>query len=99
VRRRAWLLGALLATAIAQAEPATLEVNAATRAELESLPGVGPALAARLLAARPYADWPDLMHRVSGIKAATAHKLSAAGLRVGGQPFSKPAVDAGSKAG
>jgi len=45
----------------------------------------------RLLAARPFAGWADLMQRVSGLKAATAKKLSAAGLRVAGQPFASAA--------
>lgn len=84
MRRRAWLLWVSL-PALAQAEA---DANTATRAELESLPGLGPALVQRLLAARPFKDWDDLMHRVPGVKAATARKLSAAGLRVAGQPFS-----------
>lgn len=41
----------------------------------------------RLLAARPFADWADLMKRVSGIRSASARKLSTAGLRVDGQPY------------
>jgi competence protein ComEA len=68
----------------AQAE---VDVNTATRARLESLPGVGPALAQRLLQARPFGGWADLMARVPGIRAATARKLSDAGLRVAGQPY------------
>ncbi|MFG6461066.1 ComEA family DNA-binding protein [Roseateles sp. DXS20W] len=68
--------------------PADVEANTATRAQLESLPGLGPALAQRLLAARPFADWEDLMKRVPGVKATAAQRLSAAGLRVAGRPFS-----------
>jgi competence protein ComEA len=71
--------------ALAQTE---IEANTATRAELESLPGLGPALVQRLLAARPFRDWADLMQRVPGVKAAAARKLSAAGLRVAGSRFS-----------
>lgn len=85
MKRRAWLLWAMAGPALAQAE---VEANTATRAELESLPGLGPALAQRLLAARPFKDWADLTRRVPGIKAATAKKLSAAGLRVAGAPYS-----------
>ena len=85
MKRRA-LLGWLAAPALAQ--PVDVEANTATRADLESLPGVGPALAQRLLDARPFADWADLMQRVHGVKAAMARKLSAAGLRVAGQPYS-----------
>lgn len=91
MRRRGLLLWAALpAGALAQGQPQQqrdLDVNTATRAELESLPGVGPALAQRLLTGRPFADWPDLMRRVSGVKAATARRLSAAGLRVDGRGF------------
>jgi competence protein ComEA len=88
MRRRAWLLW-IAAPAFAQQAEAEAEVdaNTASRAQLESLPGLGPALVQRLLAARPFADWADLMKRVPGIRAATARKLSAAGLRVGTQPY------------
>lgn len=71
--------------------PPTLELNRASRAELESLPGIGPQLAERLLRARAerlFADWADVLRRVGGIRAASARKLSAQGLRVNGQPYS-----------
>ncbi|MEO6281440.1 helix-hairpin-helix domain-containing protein [Roseateles sp.] len=84
MRRRAWLLWAAAPVALAQVG---VEANTATRAQLESLPGLGPALVQRLLAARPFADWPDLLKRVSGIRSASARKLSAAGLRVAGQAY------------
>jgi competence protein ComEA len=87
MRRRAWLLLGMAAPAIAQ-DAAEVETNTATRAQLESLPGLGPALVQRLLAARPFQDWDDLMRRVPGVKAAAARKLSASGLRVAGRPFS-----------
>ncbi|HEV6965863.1 ComEA family DNA-binding protein [Roseateles sp.] len=92
-RRLLLLCAAAMAPALAQAE---FDANTASRADLESLPGVGPALAQRLLAARPFEDWADLMRRVPGIKAAMARKLSAAGLRVGGRAFgSAPGGEAG----
>jgi len=94
MKRRALLLGAAAPAfmpALAQAE---VEANTATRADLESLPGIGPMLAQRLLDARPFADWADLMRRVPGVKVAMARKLSAAGLRVAGRPLS----DAGREA-
>jgi competence protein ComEA len=87
MKRRHLLLGAVTLLAQAQAQ-AEVDVNTASRAALESLPGLGPALVERLLAGRPFKDWPDLMRRVPGVKAATARKLSAAGLRVAGQAFS-----------
>ncbi len=86
MRRRGLLLLALPAWVAAQ--PSEVEVNTATRAALESLPGIGPALAGRLIAARPLADWPDLLRRVSGIRHASAVKLSSAGLRVNGASYS-----------
>lgn len=91
MKRRALLLWAAL-PALAQGE---VEANAATRAQLESLPGLGPALVQRLLAARPFNDWADLLKRVPGVRAATAAKLSAAGLRVAGQPFSAASGESG----
>lgn len=82
--RRALLLLWAAVPAFAQVG---VDANTATRAELESLPGLGPALVQRLLAARPFSDWADLMKRVPGIRAASARKLSGAGLRVAGQPY------------
>lgn len=92
MRRRALLL-CIAAPAAAQAV-ADVEVNTATRARLEALPGLGPALVQRLLAERPFADWADLMRRVPGVKAGTARRLSAAGLRVAGQPWSAAGSEA-----
>jgi competence protein ComEA len=84
MKRRALLLWAALP---ASAQTIEVDANTATRAQLESLPGLGPALVRRLLAARPFQDWADLTKRVPGIRAATARKLSAEGLRVAGQPY------------
>ncbi|MDR7332429.1 helix-hairpin-helix domain-containing protein [Roseateles asaccharophilus] len=86
MKRRGLLLWAAALPAAAQA---AVEVNTATRAELESLPGLGPSLVQRLLDGRPFADWADMMKRVPGVKAATAQRLSAAGLRVAGTQFSR----------
>ena len=91
MKRRGLLLWVAL-PALAQAE---VDVNTATRARLESLPGLGPSLVQRLLAARPFKDWADLMRRVPGVKAAAARKLSAAGLRVAGQGYSAVGGEAG----
>jgi competence protein ComEA len=95
VKRRDLLLALPLWAVLPSQAQAEVEVNTATRAELESLPGLGPALVQRLLGARPFTDWQDLMQRVPGVKAAAARKLSAAGLRVAAQPFSAT----GSKSG
>ncbi|MDN3920187.1 ComEA family DNA-binding protein [Roseateles violae] len=96
MRRRACLLAlALVAVGPVEAQPATLELNTASLAQLESLPGIGPALAERLLAARvqrTFEDWNDLHRRVRGIGPATAAKLSAQGLRVNGRAYEAPAA-------
>jgi hypothetical protein len=43
-----------------------VNVNSATQGELETIPGIGPALASLIIAGRPYARVEDL-ERVSGI--------------------------------
>jgi competence protein ComEA len=44
-----------------------MNVNTATEAQLASIPGVGPALAAAIVAARPFKNSADLIKRVKGI--------------------------------
>lgn len=56
----------------ARAEP--LDLNTASQAELESLPGVGPVLAGRIIAHRPYKRVEDL-DAVPGIGPATLKRL------------------------
>ena len=82
------LLSGLSSRLFAQAK--ILELNQATQAELESLPGLGPTLVERLLSERAraaFTDWADLHRRVRGIGPFTAKKLSASGLRVNGLPY------------
>ena len=94
MKRRALLAMLVVALPVgAGAEPAPLEVNSASQAQLESLPGIGPALAERMLAARAqehFKDWADLRRRVRGLGEASARKLSAQGLRVQGQAYPPP---------
>jgi competence protein ComEA len=77
------LAGATLAHAV--------DVNRANRAQLEQLRHIGPPLADAMLVARDqggaFKDWSDLMARVRGIRAATAARLSEAGLTVDGKPY------------
>ncbi|MFN5049121.1 ComEA family DNA-binding protein [Roseateles sp.] len=98
--RRHWLQLGLLHLPLlhpalgAQAQSPLLELNQADRAELESLPGIGPQLAERLLAERARAlfnDWPDLLRRVRGLGPSLARRLSGAGLRINGHAYEAPA--------
>jgi competence protein ComEC len=51
---------------VEKAEGRLIDINAATQAELESLPGVGPVIARRIIEVRPYRTVADLI-RVDGI--------------------------------
>ena len=78
------LLGALLAL-FAAAAFAAVDVNKADLAALDSVKGIGPALAAKLLEERKkgsFKDWNDLIGRVSGVGSGNAARFSAAGLTV-----------------
>ena len=84
--RRA-LLALLFLSPALSAQPAPLELNTATRAQLESLQGIGPSLAEKILLARRkslFTDWNDLRRRVRGIGPKLAAKLSSQGLVVNG---------------
>jgi len=84
------LLTTALASLLSAASLGATEANQATEAELDSVKGLGPASTARILQAReqaPFKDWADFMRRVKGFKAATAARLSEAGLTVNGAAF------------
>ncbi len=69
---------------------AAVDVNKATQAELESVKGIGPAIAGKILDERKksaFKDWPDLIERVSGVGETNAGKFSSAGLTVGGAAY------------
>jgi competence protein ComEA len=81
---------ATLLAAVSMAAAAGVDVNKATQAELEAVPGVGPALAGRVLAERqkaPFKDWQDMIQRVRGVGEGSAAKLSKAGLTVGNAEY------------
>jgi competence protein ComEA len=86
--------GPAQAQAPVPAPPATLELNQASRAQLESLQGLGPQLVERLLAERarhgPYRDWAQLRRRLKGqgLGPRLLQRLSDQGLRIQGQPWS-----------
>jgi competence protein ComEA len=91
----------LVACFIAAAAMAAVEVNKATEADLDGLPGIGPATTQLILNERKkseFKDWPDFMRRVKGIGETRASKLSAAGLTVGGAGYKdKPSAKSASK--
>lgn len=92
--RRKALIWVLLAAG-ARAKATLLELNTASRAQLESLAGLGPGLVERMLQARakrPFEGWQDLRQRVRGVGPALALKLSTQGLRVAGQAWNSPAA-------
>lgn len=65
---------AALAADPAEHEPKLIDLNSATRAELESIPGIGPVLAQRIIAGRPYASVEELS-KLKGIKDRMIEKL------------------------
>lgn len=56
------------------AETSKLDINNASQAELENIPGIGPALAQRIMAARPFKTADDLRN-VKGIRGKKYEKI------------------------
>jgi competence protein ComEA len=80
----------VLALAWATASGAAVDINKATVAELDGIKGIGPSLSGKILKERnkgSFKDWPDLMHRVSGMGEKSSAKFSAQGLTVNGSGF------------
>lgn len=76
---------------------AAADVNQASTAELEAVKGIGPALSAKITAARqqgPFKDWADLVGRVSGLGPGNAARFSQAGLTVAGATYVPPVATA-----
>ena len=87
---------------------AAVDANQATRADLETVKGIGPGLSGKIVDARKtshFKDWNDLVDRVGGIGPGNAAKFSQAGLTVGGASFdgnaaaAMPAKEAKAKKG
>jgi competence protein ComEA len=71
------------------------DANQASRAELETVKGIGPGLSGKIIKAREagaFKNWGDLVERVGGIGAGNAPKLSQAGLTVAGSAYDKAAA-------
>jgi competence protein ComEA len=69
---------------------AAADANQASRAELETVKGIGPGLSGKIVKAREtgqFKNWGDLVERVGGIGAGNAAKLSQAGLTVAGAAY------------
>jgi len=75
----------------AGATSAAVDLNTATQAQLQALPGVGAANAKKIIAARPYASVADLKR--SGIPAGTIRTISTR-VTVGGAAAAMPATGA-----
>ena len=60
--------------AVREAPAAPVDVNRASEDELAHLPGIGPALAARIVAARPFMGVEEL-RRVRGLRRTTLERL------------------------
>jgi competence ComEA-like helix-hairpin-helix protein len=61
-------------SAVQAAKPKTIDLNTASQAELEGLPGIGPALAGKIIAARPFRSV-DNLKGVQGIGDAEFAKI------------------------
>ena len=69
---------------------AGVDANQASRADLETVKGIGPGLSGKIVEARKsgnFKDWNDLVERVGGIGPGNAAKFSQAGLTVGGAAY------------
>jgi competence protein ComEA len=78
---------------------AAVDANTASQAELESIKGIGPAIAAKILDERKkgsFKDMKDLEERVKGIGEKNIAAMAAGGLSVGkgGAPKAEAKVDA-----
>lgn len=79
---------------------AAVDINKGTEADLNGIKGIGPAKSKQILEERKkgeFKSWEDFISRVKGIGEASAAKLSAEGLTVGGASF-KPAAKVGKDA-
>lgn len=76
---------------------AAVDANKASQAELESVKGIGPGLAVKIVDARKageFKDWADLVGRVSGIGPGNASRFSQNGLTVNAAPYPATALAA-----
>lgn len=82
--------------------PAGVDVNIATADELQTVRGIGPSIAARIVEERargPYRDLADLEARVKGIGPASVRRFAESGLIVSGASGKVVAGSAAARAG
>ena len=94
------LIVALTTLAAFAAFAASVDVNKAGQAELESVKGIGPAISTVIVNERKksdFKDWSDLVTRVKGVGPKSAAKFSVAGLTVRGASYDGAPMKAGDK--
>jgi len=85
-------MAAVMLTSLSFAAKA-LEINTASRAQLEQLRGLGVETTAHILEERarvPFSGWDDLGRRVKGVRGKRAQQLAGQGLTVDGQALPAP---------
>jgi competence protein ComEA len=90
------LIATLLA-AFALTAFAAVDANQASRAELETVKGIGPGLSGKIMEARKsgaFKNWGDLVERVGGVGPGNAARFSQAGLTVAGASLDSQAAGA-----
>jgi len=88
---------AVLVSAFALNAHAAVDANQASRADLETVKGIGPGLSGKIIEARKAGDfksWSDLVERIGGVGPANAARLSQAGLTVAGTAYDPAAMAA-----
>lgn len=87
--RRTGVTLAVLLMSLCQAW-AAVDINHATELDLDSIKGIGPSTARKIITQRQlkrFDNWQDFIQRVPGIGEKKAQRLSAGGLTVNGQRF------------
>lgn len=87
---------AFLAAMSLMAAFAAVDINKGSEADLQSIKGIGAAKSKLIVDERKkgeFKNWDDFMQRVKGFGEASATKLSAEGLTVGGSSFKPAAKD------